>query len=125
MRTPPPLLAEAEIDRRLAETLPRWRRDGAAIERTFRTGGWKATMLAAGAVAHLAEAAWHHPTMALSWDRLTIRLDTHESGGVTERDLLLAAEIERVVAWRPPLPLEGTPDDPRFVHVVGETTQPG
>ncbi|WP_374446747.1 4a-hydroxytetrahydrobiopterin dehydratase [Stella sp.] len=124
-RTPPPLLADAAVDAQLAATLPRWRRDGGAIERTFRTGGWKATMLAAGAVAHLAEAAWHHPTMLLSWDRLTIRLDTHESGGITARDLALAAEIERVVAWRPPPPLEGTPDDPRSAHILGEISDAG
>ena len=121
MRTPPPLVPDETVDARLAATLPEWRRDGAAIEREFRTGGWKATMLAAGAVAHLAEAAWHHPTLTLSWDRLVVRLDTHESGGITERDLALAAEIERVVTWRPGPPLEGTPDDPRFTHVMRRT----
>lgn len=118
MRTPPPLIPDAEVDAALTATLPEWRREGSAIVRTFRTGGWKATMLAAGGVAHLAEAAWHHPTLTLAWDRLTVRLDTHESGGVTGRDLALAAEIERVVTWRPGPPLEGTPDDPRFTHVM-------
>jgi len=117
----PPLLTEAEIDRRLAATLPRWRRDGARIMRDYRTGGWKGTLLVAGAIGHLAEAAWHHPSLTLVYDRVTVALDTHESGGVTERDLALAAEIERVVLWRPERAgsaLEGTPDDPRHVYLV-------
>ncbi|BBK42183.1 4a-hydroxytetrahydrobiopterin dehydratase [Allostella vacuolata] len=117
MRTPPPTLADDAVDAALSGALAAWSRDGRAITRTYRTGGWKATMLAAGAVAHLAEAAWHHPTLTLAYDRLTVRLDTHESGGITGRDLALAAEIERVVTWRPAAPLEGTPDDPRFIHI--------
>jgi 4a-hydroxytetrahydrobiopterin dehydratase len=117
MRTPPPLLAPGEVDRRLAAGLPAWKRDGAAIARTFRTHGWKGTLMVVNAIGHLAEAAWHHPSLAVAYDRVTVRLDTHESGGITERDLALAAEIERVVTWRPAAPLEGTPDDPRFAYL--------
>ncbi|BBK32247.1 4a-hydroxytetrahydrobiopterin dehydratase [Stella humosa] len=120
MRTPPPLLEDAAVDAHLAQALPAWRRDGRSIVRTFRTGGWKATMLAAGAVAHLAEVAWHHPTLTLAYDRLDIRLDTHESGGITGRDLALAAAIERTVAWQPEAPLEGTPQAPRFAYIRQE-----
>lgn len=117
MRTPPPLLSEAEIDHRLAAALPAWRREDGSIVRAYRTHGWKGTLMVANAIGHLAEAAWHHPTLELRYDRVTVRLDTHESGGVTERDLALAAEIERVLTWRPAPPLEGTPDDPRFAYL--------
>lgn len=117
MRTPPTLLDDRDVDGRLARSLPAWRRDGAAIERAYRTHGWKATLMVVNAIGHLAEAAWHHPTLTASWDRVVVRLDTHESGGITERDLALAAEIERVVTWRPAAPLEGTPDDPRFAYL--------
>lgn len=117
MRTPPPLLQDHEVDRRLSEALPGWKRDGGAILRTFRTHGWKGTLMVVNAIGHLAEAAWHHPSLEVAYDRVTVRLDTHESGGITARDLALAAEIERVVTWRPAAPLEGTPDDPRFAYL--------
>ncbi len=120
MRTPPPLIPDHEVDRRLAEGLPTWRRDQGAIERTFRTHGWKATLMVVNAIGHLAEVAWHHPALAVTYDRVVVRLDTHESGGITGRDLALAAEIERVVTWRPAAPLEGTPDDPRFAYLRNE-----
>ena len=90
-----------EIAARLARELPHWAyRDGAII-RKFRTHGWKATLLAAGAVAHLAEAAWHHPEMVLNFPSLEVRLNTHDAGGVTDKDFELAKKIEEVVGWRP------------------------
>lgn len=117
MRTPPPLLSPVEVDGRLASALPLWKREGSSIVRTYRTHGWKGTLMAVNAIGHLAEAAWHHPTLAVFYDRVEVRLDTHESGGITMRDLLLAQEIERVVTWRPGPPLEGTPDDERFAYI--------
>jgi 4a-hydroxytetrahydrobiopterin dehydratase len=90
-----------EIAARLARENPRWRHESGAIVRTFRTHGWKGTTLAAGAVAHLAEAAWHHPEMVLNFSSLEVRLNTHDAGGVTDKDFELAAKIEEVVGWRP------------------------
>lgn len=115
------VLSDAEVAARLGRDLPRWERDGDVIRRRYSTGGWKATMMAAGAVAHLAEAAWHHPDLVLTWGTVEVRLSTHSAGGITEKDLALAARIEDVVAWRPGTrdgPLDGTPDDPRWAHVL-------
>jgi pterin-4a-carbinolamine dehydratase len=74
-------------------------------------------MMAAGAIAHLAETAWHHPDLFLSWDKVEVRLVTHDSGGITEKDLALARQIEAVVTWAPPPPLDGTPADPRWAYL--------
>src|SRR6185295_5265245 len=97
-RKPEPLVPQAELVRRLAEELPAWRGDGLAIERDLRTDGWPDTVMAANAVAYLAEAADHHPSMQLDYARLAIRLWTHDVGGVTERDLALARRIDQVLA---------------------------
>ena len=51
------VLDQARIDERLAGDLPRWSREGDAIARRYRTGGWKATMLVVATIGHLAEAA--------------------------------------------------------------------
>jgi 4a-hydroxytetrahydrobiopterin dehydratase len=115
------VLDQAQIDRRLASDLPRWSREGDAIVRRYRTAGWKATLMVVTTVGHLAEAAWHHPDMAVSYAAVEVRLSSHDAGGVTERDLALAARIEEVVTWRPgdaEGPLSGTPDDPRFAYVL-------
>ena len=107
----PPLkaYAEADIPSRLTGELRQWRLDRGAICRTYRTTGWKATMMAANAIAHLAEQAWHHPELRLTYPALDVRLDTHEAGGVTDRDFELAARIEALMTWQASGALEGAP----------------
>lgn len=110
----PPTLKEEEIRRRLAVELPTWRLEKGRIERVFRTGGWKASLMVVNAVAHLAEAAWHHPEVCLSYRTVTVSLVTRKSHGITERDFALARKIEEVIAWQPAKersPLTGTPND--------------
>ena len=58
-------------------------------------------MLLANAIGFLAEAAWHHPELILSYPRLTVRMQSHDAGGITDRDFALARRIEEVVTWRP------------------------
>ncbi len=106
------LLDENEIARLIATTLPRWRHEDGTIRRTFRTAGWPATIMVVNAVAHLAEAAWHHPDLAVSYAAVEVRLSTHSAGGVTAKDVALAARIEDVIGWQPGRdggPLEGPP----------------
>jgi 4a-hydroxytetrahydrobiopterin dehydratase len=109
-----------EIEERLARALPRWSFSDGALRRVFRTHSWKATLMVVNTVGHLAEAAWHHPDLAVSYDRVEVRLNTHSAGGITDKDFELAAKIEEVVGWRPALAggaLEGTPADERFAYV--------
>ena len=49
------------------------------------------------AVAELAEAAQHHPDILIRWNKVTLTLSTHDAGGLTERDFLLAKSIDRLV----------------------------
>lgn len=44
-------------------------------------------------VALLAERRDHHPDIALSYDRLTLRLTTHDAQGITVRDLEFARAL--------------------------------
>ena len=102
--------------------LPRWHYEEAGcIRREYRTGGWKGTLMVVNAIGHLAEAAWHHPELEVSYGGLTVRLSTHSANGVTERDFALARKIEEVVQWQPGLEggaLEGTPnEDARFSYI--------
>jgi pterin-4a-carbinolamine dehydratase len=107
------ILDEAAIRSRLVGPLRHWRSDGKALCRTFRTGGWKGTLMVVNAIGHLAEAAWHHPELRVTYAAVDVRLDTHDAGGITERDFELAERIEAFVQWRPDAQsaLEGTPQD--------------
>jgi 4a-hydroxytetrahydrobiopterin dehydratase len=53
-------------------------------------------MLFAGAVAFLAETANHHPDILIQWDTVTLTLSTHSAGGLTDKDMALAAEISKL-----------------------------
>lgn len=117
-----PVLADDAVRSALTSDLPHWTLAEGTIQRVYRTSGWKSTMMAANAIGHLAEAAWHHPDLLLSYDRVEVRLSTHSEKGITAKDLALARKIEDVVAWRPGAdpdgPLDGTPDEPRYRHIV-------
>lgn len=96
MTTPPAALDNDTINTRLA-LLPGWTYANGWLLRVFPTDGWRSTMLLVNAIAFLAEAADHHPDLGVHWGKVEIQLQSHDAGGVTERDLALATRIERLV----------------------------
>ncbi|MFT4581108.1 MAG: 4a-hydroxytetrahydrobiopterin dehydratase [Gammaproteobacteria bacterium] len=112
------------IEIMLADQLPNWSYRAGFIRRSFRTAGWKGTLMAVNAIGHLAEVAWHHPELGVSFDCVEVRLMTHDANGITAKDFELALKIEQFVMWRPSLEgssaLEGTPEEPRFRYLVYE-----
>ena len=113
-----------EIQARLAEELPQWYHEDGWIRRKYKTSGWKSTLMVVNTVGHLAEAAWHHPDLTVSYAFVIVKLMNHAAKGITDKDFALAHKIEEVVMWRPGAQegavLEGTPDDPRFKYVKYE-----
>lgn len=114
-------LSDAEVTAWLAANLPHWRLEDGWIRRTYKTSGWKGTLMVVNTVGHLAEAAWHHPDITASYAWVEVRLVTHSAKGITGKDLALAKKIEDVVHWQPGLEdnaLEGTPSgDQRFAYI--------
>lgn len=112
---------EAEIQARLKAELPHWYFEDGWLRRKYKTSGWKSTLMVVNTVGHLAEAAWHHPDLTVSYAFVVVKLVTHSAKGITDKDFALAAKIEEVIAWRPGAEpdavLEGTPDDPRFKYI--------
>ena len=110
-----------EIAQRLQAELPAWYLEDGWIRRKFKTSGWKATLMVVNTVGHLAEAAWHHPDLTVSYAFVIVKLTTHSAKGITDKDFALALKIEEVLMWRPGAEpgaaLEGTPDDPRFKYL--------
>ncbi len=111
--------AEEEITARLGAELPHWALRDGWLRRKYKTSSWKGTLMVVNAVGHLAEAAWHHPDMTVSYAWVEVRLMTHSAKGITDKDFELARKIEEVVQWRPTGgALEGTPQgDLRFAYV--------
>lgn len=113
--------APEEIEARLQETLPGWYYEDGWIRRKYKTAGWKGTLMVVNTIGHLAEAAFHHPDLTVSYAFVIVKLVNHAAKGVTDKDFELAERIEAVIGWQPgkdpDSALEGTPDDPRFRYI--------
>jgi len=94
------------------EALPGWHYEDGWIRRQYKTDGWPTTLMLVNQIAFLAEAAWHHPDLSVTWAKLTVKLKTHSENGITDKDFELARKIEDVALWRPApgSALEGTPN---------------
>jgi len=95
-----PVLSDDEVDRRLA-AMEGWIREQNAITKRF--GGRDGFMGSVGlvnAIAVPAEDMDHHPDLAISWDTVTVTLSTHSEGGITEKDLKLAEQIDFATSSR-------------------------
>ena len=114
-------MPDAEVEAWLKANLPAWRLDDGWIKRTYKTASWKGTLMVINTIGHLAEAAWHHPDLTVSYAFVNVKLMNHAAKGITDKDFALAKKIEEVVMWQPgkapDAVLEGTPDDPRFKYI--------
>jgi 4a-hydroxytetrahydrobiopterin dehydratase len=86
-------LDDAEIARRL-KTLPAWRREGDAVRKTFTFGTFAEGIRFVDRVAAAADAMDHHPDIDIRYTTITMTLSTHSAGGITAKDLELAAKID-------------------------------
>jgi 4a-hydroxytetrahydrobiopterin dehydratase len=112
--------SDQQVEARLKEELPHWYLENGWIRRKYKTSGWKATLMVVNTVGHLAEAAFHHPDLTVSYAFVIVKLMNHAAKGITDKDFALARKIEEVITWQPGKeegPLEGTPDDPRFKYI--------
>jgi 4a-hydroxytetrahydrobiopterin dehydratase len=71
---------------------------GKALVRTIRFKDFSAAFAFLTRVAMHAEKVDHHPEFTNVWNRVDFRLTTHDTGGVTERDVKLAEAINRLLA---------------------------
>ena len=86
-------LSDAEIAKRLGDVTA-WTRVGDGIRRSWTFKTYPDAVAFLVRVAHLAEAANHHPDVAWSWTTVRLSITTHDAGGLTERDFKLAKKID-------------------------------
>jgi len=86
-------LKPTEIEAALSQ-LPQWHYLAQAIQRDFLFKDFAQAFSFMGKVAELAEQQAHHPDWSNSYNKVQIRLTTHQIGAVSQRDISLAKAIE-------------------------------
>ncbi|MFM7267324.1 MAG: 4a-hydroxytetrahydrobiopterin dehydratase [Cyanobium sp.] len=94
----PARLLNADQRLSLAGSLPAWQLHQETLVRDVRFGDFSEAFAFMTRVALAAEAMGHHPEWSNVWNRVTIVLTTHDSGGLTELDLALAQAIDAILA---------------------------
>lgn len=90
-------LTPLTIKSRLAN-LDGWENKDGGIEKSFTFKNFKMAFSVMSHVAFECEAQNHHPEWSNVYNKLHIRLTTHDAGGVTEKDIDMAKSIERIVS---------------------------
>ena len=88
-------LSDIAIQRELGR-LPGWSRRGDALVKTYQFATFPAAIEFVNRVAAAAESADHHPDLDIRHVRVVCTLSTHSAGGITQMDLDMAGEIERL-----------------------------
>lgn len=80
-------------------TLPGWEFDRDALVKTYTFGSFREAMSFMGRIAFEAEELNHHPDWSNVYNRVVIRLNTHDAGDkVTAKDVDLAKRIQKI-SW--------------------------
>jgi len=88
-----PKLTEHEIEEHLPK-LPGWNRHGEALGKTYTFKDFSHAMDFVNQVAETAESVQHHPDIHIRYNKVSLSLTTHDSGGLTQSDINLAAACD-------------------------------
>jgi len=80
----------------LLKTVPAWKGENrrTAITRTYSFPNFRSSLAFVIYVGELAEAQDHHPDIDIRYNKVTLTLSTHEAGGLSEKDFVLAKLID-------------------------------
>lgn len=88
---------DAQIEEAL-EALPGWSQEGEAIVKTFEFADFTAAIAFIQRAAGPIDEMDHHPEWTNVYNRVDVRLSSHDVGGVTDRDVQLARVLERLAS---------------------------
>lgn len=86
---------DAQIEEAIA-SLPDWSQEGEAIVKTFEFDDFGAAIAFMAGAAPKIDEMDHHPEWTNVYNRVDVRLFSHDAGGVTERDVRLAQLLEEL-----------------------------
>ncbi|GAS90573.1 pterin-4-alpha-carbinolamine dehydratase [Mycolicibacterium brisbanense] len=90
------VLTNDQVDAALVD-LPNWERAAGALRRSVKFPAFLDGIDAVRRVAEFAEQKDHHPDIDIRWRTVTFALVTHSAGGITEKDVEMAGEIDRIL----------------------------
>lgn len=88
------LLSPEQIHKKL-QAVQGWKLVDNSVVKTYRFPDFATPLQLVNTVGVMAEHYNHHPDILLKYGEATFSLTTHEAGGVTEKDLDMALEIEK------------------------------
>ena len=88
-------LIQSEIDQKL-QTVPQWEQQEQTITRTFEFKDFVGAIDFVDKLVEPAEAAGHHPDLAISYNKVTVSLTSHDAGGLTQKDFEMAQTISNL-----------------------------
>jgi 4a-hydroxytetrahydrobiopterin dehydratase len=91
------VLNGAELQQAL-DAVAGWSVLGNAIERVFEFPNFVEAMGFVNRIAEAAEAVNHHPDITINYNKVKLSLTSHDSGGITQRDLRMAGKINELSA---------------------------
>lgn len=92
----PDKLTNTQIEESL-KSLPGWSIEGGSIRKTFKTQSYPATMGFVTAVGGVCQRLNHHPDYVLmKYKEAEVSFSTHSAGGITEKDIEAASELEKI-----------------------------
>lgn len=94
-----PVLTDEQVDA-AAKSLDGWERVDGALRRSVKFGAFLDGIDAVRRVAEHAEREDHHPDIDIRWRTVTFALVTHSEGGITDKDVQMAAQINEVLGDR-------------------------
>ncbi|MCB1235282.1 MAG: 4a-hydroxytetrahydrobiopterin dehydratase [Verrucomicrobiae bacterium] len=90
-------LIEPDEIKALMKKVPEWELEGNAIVRTLEFDDFMEGIDFVNGVAEIAEESSHHPDIDIRWCTITLRLTTHDQGGLTDSDFDLAKRIDNLL----------------------------
>lgn len=90
------MLTDDQVDA-AAKDLNDWTRSDGALRRSVKFPAFLAGIDAVRRVAEHAEAKDHHPDIDIRWRTVTFALVTHSEGGITDKDVQMAKDIDGIV----------------------------
>jgi 4a-hydroxytetrahydrobiopterin dehydratase len=89
------LLPDLDVQRALGK-LPGWGRKGTALSKTYKFATFRAGIDFVNRAAAVADRMDHHPDIDIRYTKIICTLSTHDAGGITQKDLNLATELDQL-----------------------------
>ena len=92
-----PVLTSKEVSLHL-QAVPSWSKRAQTILRTFEFEGFLESIDFVNRIARKAQKCNHHPDIDIRYNKVTLKLTTHDEGGITVKDFALARQCDEVLS---------------------------